>query len=225
MCFYECESVCECVLGGSGAGLLLSLPSSCPWPPRCPSPWPWGMQFDTLWCSVCTDSACPGSLSPPSAQPGGFRELRVVGCPLPSGHRVFLSGAPRVPLTGPFSPRPLFLAEPWPALQSRLPRNDSFQLMSSSGFKALVTLKESLFPRWKRKAHKSRAVDYNALPDARGCSRLPTPAGFSHATWGSAHGPRDGSRPRSSEQRFGQGAKEGSEDPHLSKTARPTHAS
>lgn len=103
---------------------------------------------------------------------------------------MFLSGAPHVAPTGPFSPRPVFFAEPRPALQSRLPGNDSFQLMSSSGFKALATLKESLFPDGKARPINPERLTTAIFPGAYGCSRLPTPAGFSHAMWGSACGPQ-----------------------------------
>lgn len=77
-----------------------------------------------------------------------------MGCPLPAGPFMFPSSAPHMPPTGPFSSRPVFRVFPSKssAVSSRAacPGDDSFQLMSSSGFKTLITLKESLFPRWKR---------------------------------------------------------------------------
>lgn len=146
--------------------LLLLPASSVQLPPLSPTPGSWECSLKPSGPDVYTDPAWPpalGFLSPSGAEPCGVQELRLPG---PTASRQLHapiwcpSGAP----TGPVPSVPVFHEfSSWcPELcppEQPAGSDDSLQLMSSSGFKALITLKESLFPKWKRKVHTSRRAD------------------------------------------------------------------
>lgn len=157
-------------------------------------------------------------MSPSSAEPGSFQARRVVGFRF---QQVAACSYP-VPLTCPRqapSPPGTFSSQsPGKPSRAACRGGDSFQLMSSPRFKALITLKESLFPRCKRKVHKLRAVDYKALPR---CPQLLTPA----HTCGPSPCLLVHVVARFLEQRFGEWDKGGSEGPRSASQQDPPCAS